>query len=138
MLSRSLTPLLLLLLMLPHAQAIQRAHELEPRHVSNISWAFAVRKAYSPTLCNTLAARVQHLMQLAKRNEESGLDLGVQKLEPHHLSLIAWSFAKQGHTLEGFMKDLGDAAAESVDQMLPQVGITRMLYAVSCWYLCFT
>lgn len=105
-------------------QAVKRAYELEPRHVSNLSWAFAVRKAYNPELCNTLAARVQQLLLLPVKARAAGVDSSLLQhleFEPHHLSLIAWGLAKHGHRLEGFMQELGDAAALVVDKMAPQV-----------------
>lgn len=89
-------------------QAVACVHELEPRHVSNLAWSFAVRKAYSPALYDALAARIA--------------ELGVGALEPHHCSIVAWSFAKQGHKIESLMDSLGAYAAGVVDKLLPQVG----------------
>jgi hypothetical protein len=89
-------------------QAVARAHQLEPRHVSNIGWAFAVRKAYSPALYEALAHRVVS-------------QLGASVLEPHHCSLLAWSFAKQGVRHEALLQAVGDRAAAVAGQMAPQV-----------------
>lgn len=88
-------------------QAILRSGQLEPRHISNLAWAFTVRKAFHPGLFDALAARV--------------LQLGLEDFEPHHLSLLAWSFAKQGLKVEGLMQALGDQAAVKAEQLLPQV-----------------
>lgn len=90
---------------------------MQPRHVANLSWAFAVRKAYSPTLYDALAGRmVQLIEQDRPANSSSSSDgdgssdtssssrggssdslfLSENDLVlPHHLSLTAWSFAKQ-------------------------------------------
>jgi hypothetical protein len=92
----------------PLLQAVARAHELQPRHVSNICWSFAVRKAYSPALYQALAERVV-------------TQLGASALEPHHCSLLAWSFAKQGVRHEALLQAIGDRAAAVADQMAPQV-----------------
>lgn len=89
-------------------QAVARAHELEPRHVSMIGWAFAVRKAYSPALYDALAGRVVG-------------QLGAAALEPHHCSLLAWSFAKQGVRNEALLQVLGEQAAAVADRLAPQV-----------------
>jgi hypothetical protein len=89
-------------------QAVARMHELEPRHISVLGWAFAVRKAYSPALYEALADRVVS-------------QLGVSALEPHHCSLLAWSFAKQGVRHEALLQALGEQAAAVADRLAPQV-----------------
>lgn len=85
-----------------------KAHELQPRHVANLAWAFAVRKAYSPALYDALAGRMVQLLQLDRgaagtegQPEGSGpstdslFSVANDVVLPHHLSLVAWSFAKQ-------------------------------------------
>jgi hypothetical protein len=87
-----------------------RAHELQPRHVANLSWGFAVRKAYSPALYHALGERMVQLLQMdrgaadglpssSSSSSSSGGDslfsLDNDIVLPHHLSLVAWSFAKQ-------------------------------------------
>lgn len=86
-----------------------KAHELQPRHVANLAWAFAVRKAYSPALYDALAGRMVQLLQMDRggaagtegQPEGSGsstdslFSVANDVVLPHHLSLVAWSFAKQ-------------------------------------------
>ena len=85
-----------------------RAHELQPRHVANLSWGFAVRKAYSPALYHSLGERMVQLLQMDRGAAGHGLpssssggsgdslfSLDNDIVLPHHLSLVAWSFAKQ-------------------------------------------
>jgi len=66
--------------MLQHRlQAILRSSQLEPRHISNLAWAFAVRKAYHPGLYDALAARTLQLGPEALRTpspEPAGLVSG--------------------------------------------------------------
>lgn len=88
-------------------QAPSRVAEMQPRHVANLAWAFAVRKAYSPSLYDALAARMVQLIALDRRadttSSSSASDASHGSLFtavndevlPHHLSLVAWSFAKQ-------------------------------------------
>lgn len=75
---------------------------MQPRHVATLAWSFAVRKAYSPALYDALAERMVQLIQQdrgADSSSNSGMDslfLSPNDLVlPHHLSLVAWSFAKQ-------------------------------------------
>lgn len=88
-------------------QAPSRVAEMQPRHVANLAWAFAVRKAYSPSLYDALAARMVQLIALDRGADTAGSSSATDasheslftavndEVLPHHLSLVAWSFAKQ-------------------------------------------
>jgi hypothetical protein len=71
-----------------------------------------VRKAYSPALYEALAQRVV-------------TQLGAAALEPHHCSLLAWSFAKQGLRHEALLQAVGQQAAAVADRLAPQVGVNK-------------
>lgn len=105
--------------MLPHPLSVRMqvpdtVHQMQPRHVANLSWAFAVRKAYSPSLYDALAGRMVELIEQDRgadscSSSSSDGDSGSggsgsndslflspnDVVLPHHLSLVAWSFAKQ-------------------------------------------
>jgi hypothetical protein len=124
-------------------QVPSKVHVMQPRHVANTSWAFAVRKAYSPPLYDALAARMVQLIERdrghtavdtsSSSSSDSSIDATSSRessssggsstdsstsdssssssssdssidslflsehdiILPHHLSLVAWSFAKQ-------------------------------------------
>lgn len=79
---------------------------MQPRHIGNLSWSFAVRKAYDPALYNALAMQMVQLLAIDRVSAGSaGSDSSAVRdslflseddlVLPHHLSLVAWSFAKQ-------------------------------------------
>jgi hypothetical protein len=76
---------------------------MQPRHVANLAWAFAVRRAYSPALYDVLAERMVQLIHQDRGADSSSSGSSIDSLFlspndlvlPHHLSLVAWSFAKQ-------------------------------------------
>lgn len=93
-------------------QVPDTVHQMQPRHVANLSWAYAVRKAYSPSLYDALAGRMVELIEQDRGADSSDGDgdsgssgsggsndslfLSPNDVVlPHHLSLVAWSFAKQ-------------------------------------------